>query len=390
MTGDLKLEAQKKYNKILDDYEENRKKEESIILSGNSFFGEVYPYINLFTELILLQNEIQWKQDALVKLNELRNYKDLIMKLHHFKYDEAEIKNSNMDHIEKMIWTIGSQVDKLIYDEGSLVIDTMQTFLSETEEIYNTKVNNLNELESPFSPTSPMIDLEENLKQLSIRLEDSLFQELLAFREAFHSQLPSNNVNSLKDNIQTINYIMCETDFNDKKRAEWMGEIKYFSEWSIHNMIIQFLNGEKIEEDIQKFREQLRNDLVSFIEEAIIVSEIDSYRLIKLKEVENSYQFFLDNDIDNKEIQHTVSSLIMGDIMKKSVNFSSLNSTYNLKEIVHKKVEEALKYLKLADSYDSIDKVMKDFYKSLTDIWAQVSEIYSFQNSKVILKKFSC
>lgn len=183
---------------------------------------------------------------------------------------------------------------------------------------------------------------------------------------------------------------MCETDFNDKKRAEWMGEIKYFSEWSIHNMIIQFLNGEKIEEDIQKFREQLRNDLVSFIEEAIIVSEIDSYRLIKLKEVEDSYQFFLDNDIDNKEIQHTVSSLIMGDIMKKSVNFSSLNSTYNLKEIVHKKVEEALKYLKLADSYDSIDKVMKDFYKSLTDIWAQVSEIYSFQNSKVILKKFSC
>lgn len=390
MTGNLKADAQKKYNKILFDYEENRKKEESIILNGNSFFGVIDSYTNLRTELILLQNEIEWSRDAFAKLNELGSYKDLVKNLRNLKYDEIAIEKGNIDDIGTIIRTIGFQIQKLTYDEEILIVDRMQNFLNDIEEIYNTRVNNLNELESPFSPISPMLDLKENLRRLLIRLEDSLFQELLAFREAFCSHRPSNNVNSLKDNIQTINYVMCETDFNRKKRAEWKREIQFFSEWSIHDMIVQFLNGEKIEEDIQKFKERLRNDLISFVEEAIIVSNTDSYRLTKIKEVEDSYQFFTDSDINNKEIQHTVSSLIMVDIMKKFIDFSSLNSPYNLKEVLHKRVEDTLGYLKLADSCDSIDEVMKDFYRGLTDIWAQVSEIYSFQNSKVMLKKFNC
>lgn len=382
MSNPLKSKIQDKYNKIIDDYDKNRIQDEKNILQGKLTFGYVDSYSKLLLDLMTLRSEITMNQDAILRLSEIEKYKEQVSNLMN-KKNSIVGENDNLDNIEGIIQRIGFTVDKLTsHEEKSIIVDEMQSFLAKSEEFYRAELNNFPDNNpNPFLSYNPMNKLEDNLKQLLMKLEDSIFQEALNIRQAFYKESSNPEINCLEDNIKTINYVVNQTSFNENVAEKWNQSIKERYISLLNPIIDKYIKQGQIEsEDLVTLKEQLIKDLASFAGEAYIIYNTDNYRSSKIEEVEGSYRFYCDENWQEQEI-NTVSSALMAEIKRVDVDFESLH------EIIEKKVKETIEKLNEGCNHNDISNIMQQYYKELTDLWWQVCEISHQQKRKVTLKR---
>lgn len=379
MPEDLKIKIQKKYNQIIDEYQKNRIQEKESILNNSFSIGLVDSSVDLYTRLVLLQTEIVANQNAIVRLKEISKYKNILE-------DSIETKNDSIDSIEKIVQNINFEIHKLHKIYQKLITDRVIQVLSQTESKYQEELKIAFE-DSPVlhSESNHMVELQSNLESILKMIENPTVQECMDLENAFEQKSSSMDIHCLKDNISTMNYVVDELT-NSHTKDEWK-HLKYKYGELFYNSIYEVIKEEKTEEDMKKLKEKFTNELSKYVDDTSLVSKTDLYRLNKKEEVKNIMNFFSQDDSDKKEIKHTVSALLMKDIMSKVPDLNELRESYDLEYIVKQEIEKVITQLNKADSCESIDEIMQQFYQTLTDIWEKVCSINDYNQSEIMIKK---
>lgn len=138
---------------------------------------------------------------------------------------------------------------------------------------------------------------------------------------------------------------------------------------------------------LHELETKFRNELKGFVDRVIITLNQERYFVKKLEEIKNSVLVFHDDRGIEKEVKDTISSLLVKEITEEASHIDHLDEFYNLQEKIVSEVNKTYEKLNREDNIESMDKIMKQFYKDLTDIWEEIYSISFYQNSEIKINK---
>lgn len=379
LPDDLQLKVKERYNQIIEEYWENRKREEESIRSDRLLLG-IDPSMDLYTKLLSLKHEILYNQDALSKLQEIEACKNLLD-------SSLEQEDSYGNDIQKNIQNIMTKCSGLSEIYISQIKNRIQELLSITEEKYKKEMSGIfgNESSVFASELDFMKELEKKLQILLEILENPLVKECMSVELAVCEESTSLDIKSLSDHIKTLNYAIRNiSDREQEKKEQWETLKKNYHELFLEK-ILAIIQEQETVESLESLKKQFLKDLKSLVDSILLISDSDFYCTGKIEEVQNIYNFLIDYKED-KERKETVSSLFMLDLMKLIPNLSEDDLT-SLQTLINEKVNDTMNQLTLADSRKEIDDIMKQFHKFLIDQMVSTYHMINYHNSEIIVKK---
>ena len=395
MPSDLQIKIKTRYNRIIDEYRQNRKQEEPSIVSNHPLLV-VDSGTDLYTKLLSLKNEIVCNRTAVSKLKEIQECKSLLD-----SSKKGEIVGVNS--IQTMIQTILKVKEQLPEVYFKQIKNRIENLLLVAEEKYKAEMNcTLEEVSSTFiSNFNPIEKLEQQLTLLLEVIENPLIQECMDIEKVAEEESTNLNIESLSDHIKTLNYVIRNISSREQKRKEQWEELKSNYNLLFQKTIFAILNETETIDALELLKQQFLVDLKHLVDEVSLISDFDFYCRNKVEEVQSAHNFYISIALKKKrkvsafdfligdkkdEKNQTVTSLLILDLLKIVPNLEKKRQIY-IQNLINEKATNTISLLELSTDYQEVDQIMKQFYQFLTDMIFLASEILSYQDSFIAVKK---
>ncbi len=395
MPTDLQLKIKARYNRIVDEYRQNRKKEEESIMSDQTFLV-VDSGTDLYTKLISLKTEIVCNRDAVSNLKEIQECKSLLD-------SPKRSENVGVSSIQTMIQMIlkkGQQLPEVYLHQ---IKNRIENLLLVAEEKYKVEMNGtLEDTSAMFiSHFNPMENLQQQLTLLLEVIENPLIMECMDVEQAVVLEKIDLNIESLSDHIQTLNYVIRNISSREQRRKEQWEELKSNYNTLSQKTIFAVINGMETIDALEHLKQQFLVDLKHLVDEILLISDFDFYCRSKLEEVQSAHNFYISIAQKKKrrvsafhflmgderdEKKETVTSLLILDLLKIFPNLENGKQIY-IQNLINEKVTNTINLLEFTADYQEVNAIMKQFYQFLTDMIFLASEMIRYQDSFVLIKK---
>lgn len=398
MPEDLKLKIEAKYNQILDRYKEYRKKEKEIINSEQKFLTleEYDPYRYLYFSLSSLKDTIVLNDKAIKKLKQISEYRKVLNQI-----ENMEIMDG--DEILGIIQKIQKEVSKLEVDVNSCLNynkiflyktkywtelkKKIETSFAKAEKEYQKELEKTSGSKE-FTPQNPMVgapmkELKKELEELLNTIHGPIQEQCIERLKSFFLKSDNPDIQSLSDNIKTINYLV-NTITDNQRDDKWDSLKDNYTElyWKmiLKGVVDYPIKEEEVVEVEDKLREELNNLVLDMIEKREKISYLHS----KIREIDTSYSFLL----GEHEKEYTISSLIIEDIKDSIPDLDSISDTLDVKRIMYEKNKEIKEKLNSSKNLQEADVIMREYYDFLLELlFVKVSKALSYQKKGVVLQK---